>query len=105
MKTILIDLDGVLNQYNGDFNPQYIPPIRKGAKQFIKKISKNFKLILFTSRNKLNATKWLIENNLDNYFADVTNIKEPCYLIIDDRCIKFSGDYQELNNNIKNYKL
>lgn len=35
-KIVNIDLDGVLNQYSGTFNEQEIPPIKKGAYDFIK---------------------------------------------------------------------
>lgn len=34
-KTILIDLDGVLNTYTGNFDENVIPPIKKGALEFI----------------------------------------------------------------------
>ena len=32
-KTILIDLDGVLNEYTGDFDKDYIPPIKDSNKE------------------------------------------------------------------------
>lgn len=38
-KTILIDLDGVLNTYTGNFDKDFIPPIRDGMYEFIKKLS------------------------------------------------------------------
>ena len=37
-KLISIDLDGVLNEYNGIFDKNIIPPIKKGAKDFIKEL-------------------------------------------------------------------
>ena len=37
-RVILIDLDGVLNEYDGSFNNDFIPPIKVGAKDI-----KNFK--------------------------------------------------------------
>ena len=30
---------------------------------------------------------------LKDYIFNVTNIKEPSYLLIDDRCLNFKGDY------------
>ena len=36
-KTILIDLDGVLNQYDGHFDINKIPPVRTGIKDFYEK--------------------------------------------------------------------
>ena len=47
-KKILIDLDGVLNEYGKDkFNENYIPEIKIGAYEFIEKLSKQAELYLF----------------------------------------------------------
>ena len=88
-KKILIDLDGVLNQYGKEkFDENYIPPIKNGAKEFLEKLyNEETELYLFTTRNLLLASKWLIENNLDKYLKDVTNVKIPAFLHIDDRCV------------------
>ena len=104
-KTILIDIDGVLNNYSGIYEADYIPTIKEGALEFIKEVSKSFKIVLFTSRNLLSVSKWVIENNLNDFIEDVTNIKIPNFLIIDDRCIKFNGNYSELIDEINNFKV
>jgi histidinol phosphatase-like enzyme len=103
-KTLLIDLDGVLNNYDGKYDKNYIPPIKDGASKLIKELSEEFKIVIFTTRNLLLTSKWVFENGLDMYVENVTNIKEPAYLIIDDRCLTFNGNYRELKNNIKNFK-
>ena len=102
-KTVLIDLDGVLNDYNGSYNDDFIPPIRAGAKEFLANLSKNYKVKLFTCRNKILATKWLIDNGLDEYITDITDKKELCWLYVDDRCIKFNGNFEELAGSITNF--
>ena len=104
-KTILIDLDGVLNTYTGNFDPNFIPPIKDGAVEFLENLSKNYEIKLFTTRNKLLATKWLIENKIDSYFQDITNTKDVCYLYVDDRCVTFDGNYNSLNDKIENFKV
>ena len=105
-KKILIDLDGVLNEYGKEkYNENYIPEIKKGAKEFLEELHKKFDLYLFTSRNLLLASKWLIDNNLDKYFKDVTNIKIPAFLYIDDRTICFNGDFQDTFENINNFSV
>lgn len=105
-KKILIDLDGVLNEYGKDkFDENHIPDIKDGANNFIKKLADIAELYLFTSRNLLLASKWLIKNNLDKYFKDVTNKKIPSFLYIDDRTICFKGDYEETLEEIKNFKV
>ena len=80
-KKILIDLDGVLNEYGKEkFNENYIPKIKVGAYEFLETLSQSAELYLFTSRNLMLATKWLINNNLDKFFKDVTNVKLPSLL-------------------------
>jgi len=104
-KTILIDLDGVLNQYE-KYDENFIPPVRNGAREFLEQLSNDeTELYLFTSRNLLLTSKWLIENNLDKYFKDVTNVKIPAYLYIDDRCVCFNGNYKKTLNEIKSFKI
>ena len=45
IKKILIDLDGVLNVYEGGFNENKIPAIKNGAKEFLEKLSKKTNFI------------------------------------------------------------
>ena len=103
-KTILVDLDGVLNEYNGNFDENIIPKIKDGAIEFIQNLHQNFTIKIFTTRNKILTTKWLIKNNLDKYISDITDVKEPAYLHIDDRCICFDGNYNNTINQIQNFK-
>lgn len=103
-KTLLIDLDGVLNIYKGNFDIDYIPKLRPGAYQFLKNLAQEYNIKIFTTRNKILTVKWLIENNIDYFICDVTNTKDLAYLYVDDRCICFNGNYIDTINNIKNFK-
>lgn len=101
-KKILIDLDGVLNEYGKEpFDENFIPKIKDGAVDFIKEVSQIGELYLFTTRNLLLSSKWLLENNLDKYFKDVTNVKIPSFLYIDDRCLCFRGKYDQTLKEIE----
>ena len=102
---ILVDLDGILNTYTGGFDENYIPPVKSGAVEFLTTLSEKYIVKIFTTRNRLLASKWLIENGLDKYVADVTNIKEPAILHIDDRALTFQGDFDETLRKIKNFKV
>ena len=104
-KTIMIDLDGVLDNYNGNYIEDTIPDIKSGAKEFIEKLSKDYELILFTTRNSKLATIWLQDNKIDKYFKDVTRVKIPAYIYIDDRAIKFEGDYNKTLDEIKKHNV
>ena len=104
-KKILIDLNGVLNDYNGEFDENKLPKIKEGAKEFLSELNKSADLYLFTTRNLMLSAKWLIENNIDEFFEDITNIKIPSYLYIDDRCICFRGKYNKTLTEINNFKV
>jgi len=102
-KRILIDLDGVLNNYK-KYSDE-IPEIKDGTREFLKELSKDYELVLFTSRNLLLASKWLIRNKLDGYFKDITNFKLPAELQVDDRAVCFKGDFKKTLEEIKGFKV
>lgn len=103
--TILIDLDGVLNTYVGkDYKEDYIPPVQDNAKEFLEQLHKRFDLKLFTTRQQTLVEKWLTDNDLKQYFSEITNVKKPALLIIDDRCITFDGNFDNLYSQINNFK-
>ena len=102
-KTIAIDLDCVLDEYIK--YTDNIPPVRSGAREFIIKLAKDYKLILFTNRNPKQATEWLIQNNLNDYFDEVTNVKPIASIYIDDRAVNFQGDYEKTLKEIENFKV
>ncbi len=103
-KTILIDLDGVLNEYKGNYIPNFIPEIKNGAFKFIKKLAQNYNIKIFTTRDKTLVSKWLINNKLNNYITDITNKKDLAFVYIDDRCINFNGNYKDLFDSINNFR-
>ena len=105
-KRILVDLDGVLNDYwTEKFDENYIPKIKNGAEDFLKKLSKNAELYLFTTRDYKLAKQWLTKNNIEKYFKDITNVKIPAFLYLDDRAICFNGDYEKMLYMINNFKV
>ena len=78
MKRIIsIDLDGVLNTYNGQYNAANIPMIKQGDIEFIQKLSENYKIEIFTARNKKLVKKWLKSNLIEKYIYQISNKKNP----------------------------
>ena len=104
-KKILLDLDGVLNTYTGNYNADYIPPIKDGAVEFLQRLSHNLEIKIFTVRDIELAEKWVKENNIQLYISGVTNTKEPAWLIADDRCVCFNGCYDKLLADIADFKV
>ncbi len=100
----MIDFDGVLNEYKGNYDDQHLPEIKQGAKEFLVKLSEKFVIKIFTTRPQNKVNEWLILNTID-CVCGVTNVKEPAYLYIDDRCIRFKGDYDDMYSQIDNFKV
>ena len=105
-KTIMIDLDGVLNNYT-KYTPDFIPEIKQGAKEFLKKLynTQKYELVLFTTRENQLAQNWLTDNKIDKYFSDITNIKKPASIYLDDRGMCFLGDYGKTFNDIEKFQV
>ena len=103
-KTILIDFDGVLNNYNGYYS-DILPTIKVGAKSFLRQLHNEFKVVIFSTRGQQQIHKWLTNHNLLKYIDGITDKKLPAYLIIDDRCITFKGDYNDTLNQIAKFKV
>ena len=105
-RNILIDLDGVLNSYCGGYDENFIPEIKEGAKEFIEKLyaEDRFNLVLFTTMNILKSAKWLVDNNLYSYFSNITNVKLPAFLCIDDRALTFRGNFNDMYEKIVNFR-
>ncbi len=104
-KTLLIDLDGVLNTYDGDYNQDIIPPLAQGAREFLELLARDFCIKIFTTRELKLAQNWININRLNDFIDEVTNEKKPAWLILDDRAITFNGNYSEIYRKIMNFKV
>ena len=66
-RKILLDLDGVLNTYIGNYDAEHIPHIKDGAIEFLQKLSENFEIKIFSVRDVNLVEKWVVENNIQIY--------------------------------------
>ena len=70
-KTILFDLDGVLNTYDGKYYKNYIPPIKEGAYSLIQELSKDYKIVIFTVKNTIYNNSFILTSK---YFAILSSL-------------------------------
>ena len=93
-KTVAVDFDGVLNNYHG-YDPNNLGTIREGAEDFLKELHRKYTIVIYSTRNSTDIIHWLRTYHLDKYVQKVTNNKPPAVAYIDDRAVRFTGDYEE----------
>lgn len=100
--TLLIDLDGTIAEYNGrwsDGKPIGAP--LPGAVEAVNRLYEHFRIIIFTTRPREEAEEWLRSYGVhyDEYIQ-----KPLSYLIVDDRCLQFTGKWNETLRAIGRFK-
>lgn len=93
-----------MNNYNGWKDTENLFTPKEGVDDFLKKLSEKYEIYISTTRDRENVYKWMIRHHLYEYIQDVTNIKEPAFAYIDDRAIKFDGDYSKILSELENFK-
>jgi|TARA_B100001093_G_scaffold374893_1_gene359880 hypothetical protein len=102
LNNLAIDFDGVIHTFDKGFHDGtcYGKPI-KGSLEAIKKLSKNFKIIIFSSKVKRDrplingktgmqlVKKWLKKYKVIKYIAEITCEKPRAKYYIDDKAIEF----------------
>ena len=56
-------------------------------------------------RNPDLTKNWLKKENIYSYFKEITNIKKPASIYIDDRALKFNGNFGKTLEEIENFTV
>lgn len=110
MKTIAIDFDGTIYSYkSGWLGADKLPdPPVEGAKSALKELkNRGYRIVVFSHRATDSAGKEAIKKWLDEQSIkvnEVTDIKPSAEVYIDDRGLKFEGDWSKTLNEAINFK-
>lgn len=101
-RTIAIDFDGVLHRYQGYKNGRIDGPIQ-GARAAIRRMmARGDTVVVFSTRDKEMIQQWLIDHHFPA--LHVTDVKQPFYVIVDDRAVPFEGAWTaELEHKIEHF--
>ena len=103
---IVLDFNGVFDQYKG-WNGQIedYPP-REGIEYFLDALEDYFRTIVVVSATMPieSVINWLIKHHLDPYIDYVTNHKVPATVYVDDKAVTFKGNFEETLNTIRVFK-
>src|SRR5437016_14569162 len=103
--TVCVDLDGVLNQYDGWKGADFFHPPAPGAATFLRTlVDRNYRVIVFTSRWASHDEEWLDQHGLKSYIDSVTDKKPVAHVYLDDRAICFRGDFDQALRQIEDFK-
>ena len=93
---ICVDFDGVLNNYKGYKGSDELYEPSTGAKKNKKKLSEKYTVIILSARTPAKIYDWLIKHDLSQYVCDVTRTKPGAVAYIDDRALRFEGNYDKV---------
>ncbi len=95
-RTICVDWNGVLDTYTGWRGEEHFDPPRPGAREFLEALRTRFDdVVVLSSREPEAIWGWLRQWGLDRLVDRVTSVKVPAVAYIDDRAIRFAGDFAE----------
>ena len=111
MKTIAIDFDGVINSFKSGWKgPEFTDEPVNGAFEAINiLLNEGYKVIIYSTRaetveGKNTIYNYLLGNGINIREIEVTDKKPIALVYIDDRAIKFSGNWNEILDKIKKFK-
>ena len=97
--TIAVDFDGVIHSYTSPWISEHEipdPPVA-GAIEWLKTITKEFDVVVFTTRGRTPEGQKAVVDYLNNYgflgVVIVTDRKPPALVYIDDRAWRFTGTF------------
>ena len=102
---VCIDLDGVLNEFDGWRGAEYFHPPRPGSRQFLERLNTlGYDVVVFTVRWAPHVEEWLCKWGLNSLVSRVTDKKPPAHAYVDDRAICFRGDFDSALEQIRHFQ-
>ena len=108
-QTICLDFDGVIHSYQHGWQGEAIisdPPVHK-VDLAIKELRRDYRVVVFSSRCRTDEgvaaiEAWLKKHNIE--VDEVCRHKPPALVYVDDRAVRFSGDWQQTIAEIHSFK-
>lgn len=109
IRTICLDFDGVIHSYHSGWQGAAIiadPPIH-GVDRAINQLRQEFRVVVHSSRCQNEQGRHAIEQWLAKHRIEVDEVcenKPPAFVYVDDRAIRFTGDWPATIAAIKTFR-
>ena len=108
-RTICLDFDGVIHSHQHGWQGEAVipdPPVHK-VDQAIAELRKDYRVVVFSARCRTDEgveaiRAWLVKHNIE--VDEVCRDKPPAHVYVDDRAVRFSGDWQQTIADIHNFR-
>lgn len=99
-QTIAVDFDGTIHKYSLGWHDGtcYDEPIKGALDAILNFMNRGYNVVIFTARPVEPVREWMQKYWTAKMYPipDVTNIKPAAIAYIDDRAVKFNGDWAEM---------
>lgn len=103
---VSVDLNGVLDMYDGRKGEDFWHEPRPGAARFLKELKdRGHEVVILTARSGpiTKIVDWLAVHGLLQHVDEVTKTKLPSFAYIDDRAVCFRGDFDETLEHLDDF--
>ena len=108
-RTICLDFDGVVHSHMHGWQGEAIipdPPVHRVDKA-IAELRRDYRVVIFSARCRTDEgveaiRAWLVKHNIE--VDEVCRNKPAAHVYVDDRAVRFSGDWQQTIADINNFR-
>jgi len=109
LRTICLDFDGVIHSHQHGWQGEAVipdPPVHK-VDLAIAELRKDYRVVVFSARCRTDEgveaiRAWLLKHQIE--VDEVCRDKPPAHVYVDDRAVRFSGDWQQTIADIHNFR-
>ncbi|MCI0359673.1 MAG: hypothetical protein L0211_14445 [Planctomycetaceae bacterium] len=108
-RTVCLDFDGVLHSYRSGWRgAQTIPdPPIHGTREAVARLRQTYRVVVYSARCRTVEGRRAVENWLrthDIQVDEVCDYKPPSLVYVDDRAIRFRGDWEQTITDIQQFR-